>query len=109
MSINIRRGRNRQLDQFNAGTAQVVFNNNSRILDPLNTASIYYPFVLPRSPIIIYANGTPIYTGFVEDWNLDYQNANQGRMVASALTPSERLPISNSTPSPLPHRPQGCA
>lgn len=85
MSINIRRGRNRQLDQFNAGTAQVVFNNNTRILDPLNTASIYYPYVLPRSPIIIYANGTPIYTGFVEDWNLDYQNANQGRMVARCV------------------------
>jgi hypothetical protein len=85
LSVNIRRGRNRQLDQFNAGTAQVVFNNNSRILDPLNTASIYYPFVLPRSPIIIYANGTPIYTGFVEDWDLDYQNANQGRMVARCV------------------------
>ena len=85
LSINIRRGRNRQLDQFNAGTAQVVFNNNSRVLDPLNTSSIYYPYVLPRSPIIIYANGTPIYTGFVEDWNLDYQNANQGRMVARCV------------------------
>jgi len=85
LSVNIRRGRNRQLDQFNAGTAQVVFNNNSRILDPLNTSSIYYPYVLPRSPIIIYANGTPIFTGFVEDWNLDYQQANQGRMVARCV------------------------
>jgi len=85
LSVNIRRGRSRQLDQFNAGTAQVVFNNNSRILDPLNTASIYYPYVLPRAPIIIYANGTPIYTGFVEDWNLDYQQANQGRMVARCV------------------------
>lgn len=85
MSVNIRRGRNRQLDQFNAGSAQVVFNNNTRILDPLNDASIYYPFVLPRSPIIIYANGTPIFTGFVEDWNLDYQQANQGRMVARCV------------------------
>jgi len=85
LSVNIRRGRNRQLDQFNAGTAQVVFNNNTRILDPLNTASIYYPYVLPRSPIIIYANGTPIFTGFVEDWNLDYQQANQGRMIARCV------------------------
>jgi len=85
LSINIKRGRNRQLDQFNAGTAQVVFNNNSRILDPLNTSSIYYPYVLPRSPIIIYANGTPIYTGFIEDWDLDYQNANQGRMFARCV------------------------
>jgi hypothetical protein len=85
LSVNIRRGRNRQLDQFNAGTAQVVFNNNSRILDPLNTSSPYYPYVLPRSPIIIYANGTPIYTGYVEDWDLDYQNANQGRMFARCV------------------------
>ena len=85
MAVTIKRGRNRQLDQFNAGTAQVMFNNNSRILDPLNTSSIYYPYVLPRSPIIIYANGTPIFTGFVEDWNLDYQQANQGRMVARCV------------------------
>jgi hypothetical protein len=85
LSVNIRRGRNRQLDQFNAGTAQVVFNNSTRVLDPLNTASIYYPFVLPRSPIIIYANGTPIYTGYVEDWNLDYSIPNQDRMYASCV------------------------
>ena len=85
LSVSIKRGRNRQLDQFNAGNATVVFNNNSRILDPLNTSSIYYPFVLPRSPIIIYANATPIFTGFVEDWNLDYQNAQQGRMVARCV------------------------
>ena len=35
-SINITRGRSRQLDQFNAGTATVSFNNSTRILDPLN-------------------------------------------------------------------------
>jgi hypothetical protein len=85
LSVNIRRGRNRQLDQFNAGTAQVVFNNSTRILDPLNTSSIYYPYVLPRSPIIIYANGTPIYTGYVEDWNLDYSIPNQDRMYARCV------------------------
>jgi hypothetical protein len=85
LSVNIRRGRNRQLDQFNAGTAQVVFNNSTRVLDPLNTSSPYYPYVLPRSPIIIYANGTPIYTGYVEDWNLDYSIPNQDRMYARCV------------------------
>lgn len=85
LSVNIRRGRNRQLDQFNAGTAQVVFNNSTRILDPLNTSSPYYPYVLPRSPIIIYANGTPIYTGYVEDWNLDYSIPSQDRMYARCV------------------------
>ena len=85
MSVNIKRGRQRQLDQFNAGTAQVMFNNNSRILDPLNASSPYYPYILPRSPIIINANGVPIYTGFVQDWNLDYGLANQDRMVAACV------------------------
>ena len=81
-SVNITRGRNRQLDQFNAGTATVSFDNASRILDPTNTSSIYYPFVLPRSPIIILANGIPIFTGLVTDWNLDYDIANQDMMYA---------------------------
>ena len=85
LSVNIRRGRNRQLDQFNAGTAQVVFNNSTRVLDPLNTSSPYYPYILPRSPIIIYANGTPIYTGYVEDWNLDYSIPSQDRMYARCV------------------------
>ena len=82
-SVNINRGRSRQLDQFNAGTATIAFDNASRILDPLNTASIYYPFVLPRCPVIINANGVPIYTGLITDWNLDYDMANQDMMYAS--------------------------
>ena len=82
-SVNITRGRNRQLDQFNAGTATVSFDNATRILDPLNTASIYYPFVLPRCPIIILANGIPIYTGLITDWNLNYDIANQDIMYAA--------------------------
>jgi hypothetical protein len=104
-SVNITRGRNRQLDQFNSGTATVTFDNASRILDPLNTASIFYPFVLPRSPIVITANGIPIYSGLVVDWNLDYDLANQDRMYArcaddftvlanqalNAFTPSAQL------------------
>jgi hypothetical protein len=83
-SVNITRGRSRQLDQFNAGTATVSFNNSSRILDPLNASSIYYPYVLPRCPIKILANGVPIYTGLITDWNLEYDIASNGdRMYAT--------------------------
>jgi hypothetical protein len=104
-SVNITRGRNRQLDQFNSGTATVTFDNVTRVLDPLNTASVFYPFVLPRCPIVISANGIPIYSGLVVDWNLDYDLANQDRMYArcaddftvlanqalNAFTPSAQL------------------
>ena len=101
-SISIKRGRNRQLDQFNSGTAQVQFWNESRILDPLNASSIYYPFVLPRAPIIILAGGIPIYTGVVKDWNVDYSIANKDIMTAScadAFTILANQQINAVTPS----------
>ena len=82
-SVNITRGRNRQLDQFNAGTATIAFNNQTEILNPTNTASSYYPYVLPRCPVQILANGIPIYTGLVTDWNLDYDISNKDMMYAS--------------------------
>ena len=82
-SVNITRGRSRQLDQFNAGTATIAFDNASQILNPSNTSSPYYPFVLPRCPVQILANGVPIYTGLVTDWNLDYDISNEDIMYAS--------------------------
>jgi hypothetical protein len=82
-SVNITRGRNRQLDQFNAGTATIAFNNQTEILNPTNTSSPYYPFVLPRCPVQILANGIPIYTGLITDWNLDYDISNKDMMYAS--------------------------
>jgi hypothetical protein len=82
-NVSITRGRSRQLDQFNAGTAVIAFDNASQILNPSNTSSPYYPFVLPRCPVQIFANGIPIYTGLITDWNLDYDISNQDMMYAS--------------------------
>lgn len=81
-SVNISRGRSRQLDQFNAGSAVIYFDNSTRVLDPLNEDSIYYPFVLPRVPVQVTANGITIFYGFVVDWNLDYDKTGQDTMVA---------------------------
>ena len=82
-NVSITRGRSRQLDQFNAGTAVIAFDNASQVLNPSNTASPYYPYVLPRCPVQIFANGIPIYTGVITDWNLDYDISNQDMMYAS--------------------------
>jgi hypothetical protein len=82
-SVNITRGRSRQLDQFNSGTATIAFNNQTEILNPTNTSSPYYPFILPRCPVQILANGIPIYTGLITDWNLDYDISNKDMMYAS--------------------------
>ena len=80
--VTITRGRNRETEQFNAGTATVVFDDPTRIFDPLNDASPYYPFVGPRNPIIISANGLPIYTGVVTDWDLDYGFTTSGNVTS---------------------------
>jgi hypothetical protein len=72
LSISITRGRNRELEQFNAGTASVRFKDPQRILDPLNASSPYYPYVGPRQPIQVFAGDVQIYSGFVTDWDLTY-------------------------------------
>jgi len=72
LSVSITRGRNRELEQFNAGTASIRFKDPNRILDPLNTASPYYPYVGPRQPVQVFAGGVQIYSGFVTDWDLSY-------------------------------------
>jgi hypothetical protein len=88
-SVNINRGRSRQLQEFNAGTATVSFWNKSRDLDPLNTASPYWNTsanmtgIVPRLPIQILANGIPIYTGVIQDWNVDYDLGNNDIVYAS--------------------------
>lgn len=71
-SVSITRGRNRETESFNAGTAVVRFDDPQRLLDPLNTASPFYPFVGPRNPIEVYANGVQIYSGLVSGWDLSY-------------------------------------
>jgi hypothetical protein len=88
-SVNITRGRSRQLQEFNAGTATVSFWNKSRALDPLNTASPYWNTsaditgIVPRLPIRILANGIPIYSGLIQDWNVDYDTGNNDIVYAS--------------------------
>ena len=71
-SVSITRGRNREMEQFVGGTAQLQIYDPTRILDPLNSASIYYPYVAPRQPVQVLAGGVTIYSGFITDWDLEY-------------------------------------
>lgn len=77
-SVFINRGRSRQLDEFNCGTATVTLWNKTRTFDPLNQSSPFWisgvnqTGIVPRLPIQILANGIPIYTGLITDWDIDY-------------------------------------
>jgi hypothetical protein len=82
-SISTNRGRNRESEQFNAGTAVVVFDDPQRELDPLNEDSPYYPFVGPRNPVQIYAGGIQIYDGLVTAWALTYGFTTSGNVTTA--------------------------
>jgi len=70
--VSVKRGRNRQLEKFTAGNANLVLDNRDRIYDPLNTASPYFGSIVPRKQVTISDEGQIIYTGQVADWNFDY-------------------------------------
>lgn len=71
--FSITRGKSRQLDRFQTGQAQVVFDNNNRDFDPEYTSSPYYGQVIPRREVRITSGTAVQYFGSVDDWNLDYE------------------------------------
>ena len=71
-SVSVNRGKSRQLDKYAAGTSSIEFNNNLRTFDPENTASPYYGNIIPKRTVKVSTGGSVIFTGLVDDWNLDY-------------------------------------
>lgn len=52
----VRRGKSRQLENFNAGIATVTFDNRDRAFDPTFAASPYYGQIIPKREIRITTN-----------------------------------------------------
>jgi hypothetical protein len=73
-SVSVRRGRSRELTAFTAGQASVVLDNRARLYDPTagTATSPYGPSILPRKAISIEAGGQALFTGIVEDWDLQF-------------------------------------
>lgn len=71
-SFSISRGRQRELNTIQTGTATVLLDNRDRRFDPSNTASPYYPNVVPARRIRISGTWlgvtTPQFTGFIDGW-----------------------------------------
>lgn len=82
-SVTVRRGRSRELERFQAGAATVVLDNSARKYDPAAGTAItpYGASMRPRKAVQISSNGAAIFTGVVDDWDLDYSL--QGDHVAS--------------------------
>lgn len=76
LKVSIRRGRNRLLNQFQAGTATVEVRDENGNWNPSNTNSIYYPNLIPLRKIQIYADYLGVryilFTGYITSYDLQF-------------------------------------
>lgn len=85
VSATITRGRFDPLSTvIDAGSAVFTLNNESRLFDPSHASGTYYGELVPGRGVEITVDAVPIYTGFVDDWDLEYDVS--GRSVASVKT-----------------------
>jgi hypothetical protein len=94
-SYTINRGRQHELNKFEAGTATVTLNNRDGRFSSFNGSSPYSPNILPLVPLRIRAvwNGVtwPRFRGNVESWSLKWPTANDSDIVISAVDATKAL------------------
>jgi hypothetical protein len=85
-SVQFRRGRSSETQTVDAAGANVVLDNRQRLYDPLVSASIspYAPSIIPRKALVVELANQRVFTGQVEDWDLQY--AQGGDSVSIAKT-----------------------
>ena len=83
IGINSNRGRSRELDKYNAGSLEVIFDNTTRVFDPEYVDSPFNGQIIPHRQIRVQSNGTAVFYGLIDDWNLNYNPS--GDNTASAV------------------------
>lgn len=74
-AITVRRGRSRELERYQAGAATVALDNSERKYDPAAGTAVT-PFgasMRPRKAVTITSASVPVFSGVVDDWDLNYQ------------------------------------
>jgi hypothetical protein len=113
MSTSTRRGRNRILSNFEAGTATVVINDPNSDFNPQNTASPYYGKLLPLRKIRIWADTVvqgvtyriALFSGYINSFDTSfYQGVQQTSTVTLQCTDGFRLlnNVATLTPEGIP-------
>jgi hypothetical protein len=88
-SVSFRRGRSSETQAVDAGNANVVLDNRLRLFDPLASASIspYAPSIIPRKALYIELLGERVFSGQIEDWDLQYSTDGDSVSIAKTSDP----------------------
>jgi hypothetical protein len=96
--VSINRGKNRDLDRFNAGALSVEFNNFDRAFDPLFDQSPFVGNIVPRRDVRVSVDDVPQYVGKVEDWNINFEPGDVSLASLSAADAFTFLALQTVTP-----------
>jgi hypothetical protein len=88
-SVSFRRGRSSETQNIDAGNANVVLDNRLRKYDPLVSGSIspYAPSIIPRKALYVELLGQRVFSGQVEDWDLQYGVSGDSVTIAKTSDP----------------------
>ena len=103
ISASVSRGKNRDLDRFNAGSLEVSLNNNDRAFDPLYTASPFAGAIIPRREVRVTVDGQRVIETTIDDWNFAYDPGGNSRAEIQAtddLTLLARQVLTQGTATP---------
>jgi hypothetical protein len=84
-SVSISRGKSNELDRYTAGNASVVLHNDDRHFDPFYQDGPYYTQIVPRKEVAIETNGIRQFSGFIDDWDLQYELGRKSFATVSAV------------------------
>lgn len=84
-SVSISRGKSNELDRYTAGNASVTLHNDDRTFDPFYADGPYFTQIVPRKEVAIETNGIRQFSGFIDDWDLQYQLGQKSFATVSAV------------------------
>ena len=77
VTCQVRRGKNEALDRIDAGVVSITVDNSDRRFDPLYVDGPYYGQLVPRRSVIISSNDYPVFVGFIDDFDIQYEPGKQ--------------------------------
>ena len=73
VTTQIRRGKSQALDRIDSGVLAVTVDNSDRVFDPLYEAGPFFGQLIPRRSIRVSSNGLPVFVGFIDDFDIQYE------------------------------------
>jgi hypothetical protein len=77
VTTQVRRGKSQALDRIDAGVVAITVDNSDRTFDPLYENGPYFGQLIPRRSVRITANNQPVFVGFIDDFDIQYEPGKQ--------------------------------